>query len=115
MTPQAETLVFNYNEASIQLGFIACFAVSFPFAPLFSFITNLLEVKIKLNQLGSYGRRNEAQCTSGIGNWMQIMGFISNFAIPMNIVILLVCGFPKDSGVGALAERLDEMSLEYYE
>ena len=105
MTPQAETLVFNYNEASIQLGFIACFAVSFPFAPLFSFITNLLEVKIKLNQLGSYGRRN----------WMQIMGFISNFAIPMNIVILLVCGFPKDNGVGALDERLDEMSLEYYD
>ena len=46
---------------------------------------------------------------------MQIMGFISNFAIPMNIVILLVCGFPKDNGVGALDERLDEMSLEYYD
>ena len=46
---------------------------------------------------------------------MQIMGFISYFAIPMNILILLVCGFPKDNGVGALEPRLDEMSLEYYE
>ena len=48
MKPAANTLVFYYNEAIIQLGFIAFFAVSFPFAPLFSFLTNLLEIMIKL-------------------------------------------------------------------
>ena len=51
MKPAAKTLVFYYNEAVIQLGFIAFFAVAFPFAPLFSFFTNLLEIKIKLNHL----------------------------------------------------------------
>ena len=51
MKPASKTLVFYYNEAVIQLGFIAFFAVAFPFAPLFSFLTNLLEIKIKLNTL----------------------------------------------------------------
>ena len=40
MKPAAKTLVFYYNEAVIQLGFIAFFATAFPFAPLFSFLTN---------------------------------------------------------------------------
>ena len=42
MKPASKTLVFYYNEAIIQLGFIAFFAVAFPFAPLFSFLTMLL-------------------------------------------------------------------------
>ena len=70
MKPAAGTLVFYYNEAIIQLGFIAFFAVSFPFAPLFSFFTNLLEILIKIQHITKYGRRNRAECTSGIGNWM---------------------------------------------
>ena len=48
MKPAMESLVPFYNEAVIQLGFVAFFAVSFPFAPLFSFVTNLLEIRIKL-------------------------------------------------------------------
>ena len=94
MKPAAGSLVAYYNEAMIQLGFIALFAVAFPFAPLFSFFTNLLEIKIKLNDMAYYGRRNVAQAAGGIGNWMSIMGFISYFAIPMNILILLCCRFP---------------------
>ena len=95
MAPPSTTLVFYYNEAVIQLGFIAFFATAFPFAPLFSFLTNLLEVMIKLQHIGKYGRRNIAECSSGIGNWMSIMGFISLLAIPINALILLVCRFPS--------------------
>lgn len=95
MSPASNSLVFFYNEAVIQLGFIAFFAVAFPFAPLFSFLTNLLEIMIKLQNISQYGRRNIAEGTGGIGNWMQIMGFVSYFAIPMNMIILLVCRFPS--------------------
>jgi len=49
MSPDEGTLVYYYNEAIIQLGFIAFFTTAFPLAPLFSFLTNLLEIKIKLN------------------------------------------------------------------
>lgn len=95
MNPAAKSLVPYYNEAVIQLGFVAFFATSFPFAPLFSFFTNLLEIQIKLQHIGEYGRRNVAENASGIGNWMAIMSFISYFAIPCNTLILLVCRFPS--------------------
>ena len=94
MTPPAETLVYYYNEGVLQLGFIAFFATAFPFAPLFSFLTNLLEVAIKINHMAEYGRRNLAYGTSGIGSWNSVMGFISYVAIPINVIILLVCRFP---------------------
>ena len=110
MKPAPSTLVFYYNEAVIQLGFIAFFAVAFPFAPLFSFLTNLLEIKIKLNQIAALGRRNFAQCTSGIGNWSSIMSFVSYFAIPINTLILIVCRFPKTQ-VGA-QQDLDTTPIE---
>ena len=100
MKPGQTTLVYYYNEAIIQLGFISLFATAFPFAPLFSFFTNLLEIMIKLNHLSKYGRRGISECTNGIGNWMSIMDFISYFAIPMNIVILLIVRFPEEQ-VGA--------------
>ena len=107
MKPAATTLVYYYNEAVIQLGFIAFFATAFPFAPLFSFLTNLLEIMIKMQHFEKYGRRNKAEATSGVGNWMSIMGFISYFAIPMNVIILLICRFPTKQ-IGA-SQDLDNL------
>ena len=95
MKPAANSLVPYYNEAVIQMGFVAFFATSFPFAPLFSFLTNLLEIKIKLQYMSAIGRRNIAHNASGIGNWMPIMSFIAYFAIPCNTLILLICRFPS--------------------
>lgn len=57
MAPGSESLIYFYNEAIIQLGFIVFFACVFPLAPLFSFLTNLLEIKIKLNRMSKYSRR----------------------------------------------------------
>ena len=51
MAPGSTTLIYFYNEAIIQLGFIVFFACVFPLAPLFSFLTNLLEINIKLNRM----------------------------------------------------------------
>ena len=84
--------------------------MAFPFAPLFSFLTNLLEIAIKLQHLTKFGRRNIAQCTSGIGNWMYIMSFVSYVAIPINVVILLVCRFPNVQ-VGA-SQDLNDLDPE---
>ena len=57
MAVQSESLIYFYNEAIIQLGFIVFFACIFPLAPLFSFVTNLLEINIKLNRMSKYSRR----------------------------------------------------------
>lgn len=103
--------MFFYNEAVIQMGFIAFFAVAFPFAPLFSFLTNLLEIKIKLNVMSEYGRRSMALASNGIGNWRSVVGFISFFAIPINLCILLFARTPADRKVGAFQD-LDELENE---
>ena len=55
------------------------FANTFPLAPIFSFLTNLLEIKIKTNSLCRYSRRGMCEGASGIGAWLSIMEFISIF------------------------------------
>ena len=87
------------------MGFIAFFAVAFPFAPLFSFLTNLLEIMIKLRFMEEYGRRNISYCASGIGNWMSIVSFISFFAIPINLCILLFARSPSNEEPGAFQDQ----------
>ena len=48
MKPNQPTLVYHFNEAIIQMGFICFFAVSFPLAPIFSFLTNFMSLKLRL-------------------------------------------------------------------
>ena len=55
-------------------------------------ITNLIEVKIKLNSLAHYNRRFEAQPADGIGAWYGIIQFIALASIPINIFIILMVG-----------------------
>jgi len=96
MSQPSDTLIYFYNEGIIQLGFIVFFAVVFPLAPLFSFLTNLLEIKIKLNSMSFYSRRFQAKGASGIGSWINVMELISMVAIPINVAILLFTTYGKD-------------------
>ena len=111
MKPATRTLVYFYNEGVIQLGFIAFFATAFPFAPLFSFLTNLLEIMIKMQTLSRFGRRNFAQGTNGIGSWEGIMNFVAFFAIPINVLILLFCRFPYKQQQG-ISQDLDGLMFK---
>lgn len=70
MVQESEMQIWNYQEQMIQFGFIALFANTFPLAPLFSFLTNLLELKIKQNQMTKYSRRGACLGASGIGRWL---------------------------------------------
>ena len=108
MKAPPKTLVFFYNEAIIQMGYIALFAVALPLAPVFSLLTNLLEIKIKLATMTEYGKRAISQGSSGIGNWSSIMSFISFIAIPINLSILIYARSPSvEVGWGQNIESLD--------
>ena len=72
------------------------FAAAMPLAPLFSFLTNLLEVTIKISSMTQYTRRFKAEGDSGIGTWMGIMEVISMVAIPLNIGIILFTRTPAN-------------------
>jgi Calcium-activated chloride channel len=45
------------------------FANTFPMAPLFSLLANLLEIKVKTNSMHYYSRRGYADGANGIGAW----------------------------------------------
>ena len=60
MSKPDSSLVFFYSEGIIQFGMIVLFAVSFPLAPLFSMITNIIEINVKMNQMTQFSRRRIA-------------------------------------------------------
>lgn len=96
MSSEQDVLVFFYNEAIVQFGFVVLFSQVFTLAPLFSVFTNLLEIKIKLDGMGRYSRRMKSEGATGIGAWMGVMEVLSFIAIPVNIAIIV---FTKKSRV----------------
>jgi hypothetical protein len=73
MANQRDSLVFFYNEGMVQFGYLILFSPCFTLAPLFSLFTNLLEIRIKLDSMGSYSRRYRSDSAQGIGIWLSIM------------------------------------------
>ena len=98
-TEKGEQFVWFYNEQFVQLGFIAFFAFVFPPAPLFSLITNFLEIRVKLNSMTYYSKRNPSLGASGIGSWLPIMELISMICIPINVAIIYFTGYIGEKSV----------------
>ena len=96
MQEEKDVLVFYYNEAMVQFGYIVLFSQVFTLAPLFSVFTNFLEIKIKLDGMGKYSRRMKSEGARGIGAWMGVMEVMSFISIPINIAIIV---FTKKSRV----------------
>lgn len=85
-------LVFTYAEGIIQFGMITFFAGSFTLAPLFSLISNTLEIAIKLNQINRFERRRVAQGASGVGYWVWVMEVFAIICVPINVAIMYFTG-----------------------
>jgi hypothetical protein len=98
-TEKGEQFVWYYDEAFKQLGFIAFFAFVFPAAPLFSFITNFLEIRIKLQSMKSYSKRRISEGAKGIGSWLGIMELISMICIPVNVAMVFWLGYKGEKSV----------------
>jgi len=79
-------------EAMKQFGFIVLFSNTFPLAPLFSFISNLVEIRVKLDTMTNFGRRFVPEGDDGIGAWLEIMDFLSMICIPVNCAIMYFTG-----------------------
>ena len=65
----------------------------FPLAPIFSFITNFIEIRVKLQAMAEYSQRSIAEGAKGIGFWREIMELISMLCIPINIALIYWLGF----------------------
>lgn len=87
-----EQIVFYFNEATVQFGFLCLFSPCFTLAPLFSLLTNLLEIQTKMDNMARYSRKFRAHGADGIGIWMMMMTFLSYICIPVNIGIIFFTG-----------------------
>lgn len=85
-------LVFTYSEGFIQFGMIIFFAVSFTLAPLFSFVSNMLDIRTKMDGMLRYKRRRKAQGASGIGFWVWVMEIFAILSVPINVSIMYFTG-----------------------
>lgn len=87
-----DNLIFHYMEPIIQFGFILMFSNSFPLAALFSFLTNYIEIRNKIDGQTHFTKRDRCEGASGIGGWLELMEILTLIGIPINCGIMFFCG-----------------------
>ena len=76
-----------YMEIVCQYGFIVLFTSIFPPAALMSGISNWVQIKNQVNNMGRI-RRFKAEVSDGIGNWMQCIQVLSQLSIIVNCAVV---------------------------
>jgi len=74
-------------EIVCQYGFIVLFSSIFPPAALMSSISNWVQIKNQVNNMGRI-RRFKAEVSDGIGNWMQAIQILSQLSIIINCAVV---------------------------
>lgn len=76
------------------------FANSFPLAPLFSFLCNLVDIESRIISMCTSSRRDKCEGASGIGVWLTIMEILAILCIPVNAAIIYFTGDSTYTEVG---------------
>ncbi|KAF0291689.1 Anoctamin-1 [Amphibalanus amphitrite] len=83
-----QSLFWEYLEMVIQFGFVTIFVASFPLAPLFAIINNVLEMRLDARKLLVFYRRPVGQRVRDIGIWYRILNTIGKLAVLSNACII---------------------------
>ncbi|XP_078077110.1 anoctamin-1a [Mustelus asterias] len=84
----------EYMEMIIQFGFVTLFVASFPLAPLFALLNNVIEIRLDAKKFTSELRRPDATKAKDIGIWYDILRGIGKLAVIINaFVISFTSGF----------------------
>ncbi|GCB67975.1 hypothetical protein scyTo_0012212, partial [Scyliorhinus torazame] len=84
----------EYMEMIIQFGFVTVFVASFPLAPLFALLNNVIEIRLDAKKFTSELRRPDATKAKDIGIWYDIIRGIGKLAVIINaFVISFTSGF----------------------
>lgn len=78
----------DYNEMSVQFGFLSLFVVAFPLAPALALISNFVEVRTDGLKLLKAMRRPWPTPGEDIGSWYDIFKFVSFLAPFINGAII---------------------------
>ncbi|KAK1784998.1 hypothetical protein P4O66_018436, partial [Electrophorus voltai] len=83
-----EGLSPEYMEMIIQYGFVTLFVASFPLAPLFALLNNVIEIRLDAAKFVTEIRRPDAVRAKQIGIWYNILSGISKFAVITNAFVI---------------------------
>ncbi|XP_057612456.1 anoctamin-5 [Chionomys nivalis] len=81
-------LFYEYLETVIQFGFVTLFVASFPLAPLFALINNIMEIRVDAWKLTTQYRRPVAAKAHSIGVWQDILYGMAIISIATNAFIV---------------------------
>uniref|UniRef100_A0A3Q1FVN9 Anoctamin n=1 Tax=Acanthochromis polyacanthus TaxID=80966 RepID=A0A3Q1FVN9_9TELE len=83
-----EGLSPEYMEMVIQYGFVTLFVASFPLAPAFALLNNVIEIRLDASKFVTEIRRPDAVRCKDIGIWYNILCGISKFSVITNAFVI---------------------------
>ncbi|XP_041852299.1 anoctamin-2 [Melanotaenia boesemani] len=78
----------EYMEMIIQYGFVSLFVASFPLAPAFALLNNVIEIRLDAAKFVTEVRRPDAVRCKDIGIWYNILCGISKFSVITNAFVI---------------------------
>ncbi|CAL9695334.1 unnamed protein product [Knipowitschia caucasica] len=78
----------EYMEMIIQFGFVSLFVASFPLAPAFALLNNVIEIRLDASKFVTEIRRPDPVRCKDIGIWFHILCGISKFAVITNAFVI---------------------------
>ncbi|KAM9467632.1 anoctamin-2b [Clarias gariepinus] len=83
-----EGLTPEYMEMIIQFGFVSLFVASFPLAPLFALLNNVIEIRLDAKKFATELRRPDAVRAQDIGIWYNILNGMGKFSVLINAFVI---------------------------
>uniref|UniRef100_A0A8C4UV47 Anoctamin n=1 Tax=Falco tinnunculus TaxID=100819 RepID=A0A8C4UV47_FALTI len=80
----------EYMEMIIQFGFVTLFVASFPLAPLFALLNNIIEVRLDAKKFVTELRRPDIVRAKDIGIWYNILSGIGKLSVIINAFVIAV-------------------------
>ncbi|XP_037589930.1 anoctamin-1 [Cebus imitator] len=78
----------EYMEMIIQFGFVTLFVASFPLAPLFALLNNIIEIRLDAKKFVTELRRPVVVRAKDIGIWYNILRGIGKLAVIINAFVI---------------------------
>uniref|UniRef100_A0A3Q4I289 Anoctamin n=1 Tax=Neolamprologus brichardi TaxID=32507 RepID=A0A3Q4I289_NEOBR len=78
----------EYMEMIIQYGFVTLFVASFPLAPAFALLNNVIEIRLDAAKFVTEIQRPDAVRCKDIGIWYDILCGISKFSVITNAFVI---------------------------
>ncbi|XP_077567771.1 anoctamin-1a isoform X7 [Stigmatopora nigra] len=78
----------EYMEMIIQFGMVTLFVASFPLAPLFALLNNIIEIRLDAKKFVKEFRRPIAVRAKNIGIWYKLLRGLSKVAVIVNAFVI---------------------------